>query len=132
MICIPVLLIFQQYIYKTVASGSASTSIQAESKVLFTADYRFQNSTNTASVSNIYDLVRVTAKATRDIAKSIGDLVKGIGGNSCYYDLAGDRYLGWSSIKISLPGKQLFPVVKNWKYGGITAFHHILTIKPLK
>ncbi len=67
-------------IYKTVASGSASSSIQAESKVLFTADYRFQNSTNSASVSGVYDLVRVTAKTTRDIAKSIGDLVKALEG----------------------------------------------------
>lgn len=62
-------------IYKTVASGSASSSIQAESRTLYTADYRFQNSTNTASVSGVYDLVRATAKTTRDIAKSIGDLV---------------------------------------------------------
>ena len=65
-------------IYKTVASGSASTSIQAETKTLATTDYKFQNSAGTSSVSGIYDLVRVTAKSTRDIAKSIGDLVKAL------------------------------------------------------
>lgn len=65
-------------IYKTVASGSTSASIQSDSKTLFTADYRFQNSNNTASVSGIYDLVKISAKTTRDIAKSIGDLVKAL------------------------------------------------------
>jgi hypothetical protein len=65
-------------IYKTVASGSSSSSIQAESRTLATTDYKFVNSTNSASVSNVYDLVRVTAKSTRDITKSIGDLVKAL------------------------------------------------------
>ena len=64
-------------IYKTVASG-ATASVQGQSRTLATTDYNFQNSTNSASVSSVYDLVRVTAKSTRDIAKSIGDLVKAL------------------------------------------------------
>jgi len=64
-------------IYKTVASG-ATASVQGQTRTLATTDYKFQNSTNTASVSGIYDLVRVTAKSTRDIAKSVGDLVKAL------------------------------------------------------
>lgn len=65
-------------IYKTVASGSGSSSVQAESRTLATSDYKFQNSNNTASVSNVYDLVKATAKTTRDIAKSIGDLISNL------------------------------------------------------
>ena len=64
-------------IYKTVASG-ATASVQGQSRTLATTDYNFQNSANDASVSKVYDLVRGTAKTTRDIAKSIGDLVKAL------------------------------------------------------
>lgn len=64
-------------IYKTVASG-ASVSERDGNKTLATTDYRFQNSANDASVSKIYDLVRSTAKTTRDISKSIGDIVKAL------------------------------------------------------
>ena len=64
-------------IYKTVASG-ATASVQGQSRTLATTDYKFQNSANDASVSKVYDLVRGTAKTTRDIAKSIGDIVKAL------------------------------------------------------
>lgn len=60
------------------ASSNISTSVQANAKVLATTDYRFRNSANTSSVAGVYDLVRVTAKATRDISKSIGDIVKAL------------------------------------------------------
>lgn len=64
-------------IYKTVASGSSASSIQ-ETRLLATSDFRFQNSTNTSSVSLVYDLVRITSRTTRDVTKSIGDLVKAL------------------------------------------------------
>ncbi|MBP7281024.1 MAG: hypothetical protein KBA66_05575 [Leptospiraceae bacterium] len=60
-------------IYQTTSSGSAS--IQSSSRTLATTDYRFRNSTNTASVANVYDLVRAAAKSTRSITITIGTLV---------------------------------------------------------
>ncbi len=57
------------------ATSAARASIQENTKELATNDYKFRNSTNTASVASVYDLVRITAKSTRDISKSIGDLV---------------------------------------------------------
>ena len=59
-------------IYQT-ATTSTSASIQAESRTLASTDYKFVGSSS--SVSSVYDLVRTTAKTTRDITKSIGDLV---------------------------------------------------------
>jgi hypothetical protein len=69
-------------IYKTVSSTAAATSIQDNAKVLATTDFKFQNTKGDASVSNVYDLVKITAKSTRDIAKTIGDLLKGLEGVS--------------------------------------------------
>ena len=57
-------------IYQT-ATTSTSASIQAESRTLASTDYKFVGSSS--SVSSVYDLVRTTAKTTRDITKSIGD-----------------------------------------------------------
>ncbi|MBE7412570.1 MAG: hypothetical protein L6Q54_14225 [Leptospiraceae bacterium] len=59
-------------IYKSSAS-SASSSIR---QTLATSDYKFKS--GTSSVAGVFDLVKVTAKNTRDIAKSIGDLVKAL------------------------------------------------------
>ena len=44
-------------IYQTTSSGSAS--IQSSSRTLATTDYRFRNSTNTASVANVYDITSI-------------------------------------------------------------------------
>lgn len=63
-------------IYKPVGISSSSSSMQPDSRTLATSDYRFVNSTNTSSVAVVYDLVRTTAGSTRDIAKSIGDIIQ--------------------------------------------------------
>jgi len=60
-------------IYKPVGISQTSSSTQ---RTLATSDYRFVNSTNTSSVAVVYDLVRTTAGSTRDIAKSIGDIIQ--------------------------------------------------------
>ncbi len=60
-------------IYKPVGISQTSSSAQ---RTLATSDYRFVNSTNTSSVAVVYDLVRTTAGSTRDIAKSIGDIIQ--------------------------------------------------------
>ena len=63
-------------IYQT--TSTTTSSIQAGSQKLATTDYQFSNSGKTGSVAGVYNLVRGTAKTTRDIAKTIGELVKSL------------------------------------------------------
>lgn len=59
-------------IYKT-SSTSTSSSIRP---TVATNDYKFVS--GSYSVAGVYDLIKTTAKNTREIAKSIGDLVKAL------------------------------------------------------
>ncbi len=110
-------------IYKTVASTAPATSVQENAKVLATTDFKFRNTKGDASVSNIYDLVKETAKSTRDIAKTIGDLVKGL--ESVPIGLQGSDFWGGQPAKYKYAASTTIPGGKKlevWFNNGVSPY----------